>query len=103
LITAHSNVTETVTRASCVVRWEGDNLADIIKFFGNIPVLVEIVEERVRISMRSSCGFTLESDAVELDLFLREGDGLAYTASGIDVIWGLVYADERPKGDDTIH
>ena len=103
MITGHYSVTETVCRASSVVRWEGDNLEDIITFLGKIPARLEIVDERLRITVRSGCGFTLESNAVELDIFLREGDGLTYTPVGISVIRELVYSDERPSEHETIH
>ena len=96
-------MTETVTRASCVVRWEGDNLADIIKFFGNIPVRLEVLDGQLRLIVRPTDGITLEGGATELDIFLREGDGLAYIHGGIDVIRELMYSDERPKHGDTIH
>ncbi len=87
----------------CVVRWEGDNIAAIIKFFGTIPVRLEVLDGQLRLIVRPTAGITLEAGATELDIFLREGDGLAYIHGGIDVIRELVYADERPKHDDTIH
>ena len=103
MITAHPDVTETVCRAPSVVRWEGDNLGDVITFLGKIPARLEIVDERLRITVRSGCGFTLESNAVELDIFLREGDGLTYTPVGISVIRELVYSDERPRPNEKLH
>ena len=94
---------QAVSRIDGVVRWEGDNLADIIKFLGKIPVRLENLDGQLRLIVRPTDGITLEGGATELDIFLREGDGLAYIHGGIDVIRELVYADERPKHDDTIH
>ncbi len=103
MIPGHSNVTETVSRAPCVVRWEGDNIADIIKFLGNIPAGLEKQSECLRVRIRAVNGLTLEDGAIELDLFLRDGDGLTYTPGGISVIRELVYSDERPGPNDKLH
>ena len=94
---------ETVTRAPCVVRWEGDNIADIIKFLGNIPARFEKKGGRLRLMLRASEGISLPDGAVELDLFLNDGDGLTYTTGGINVIRGLVYSDERVGPNDQLH
>ncbi len=94
---------ETVTRAPCVVRWEGDNIADIIKFLGNIPARFERQGGRLRLMLRATDGISLENGAIELDLFLRAGDGLTYTPGGISVIRELVYSDERAGADEWVH
>ena len=96
-------MTETVSRAPCVVRWEGDNIADIIKFLGKIPVRFERQGGRLRLMIRACDGLSLEGGAIELDLFLRDGDGLTYTSGGISVIRDLVYSDERPGPSDLLH
>ncbi len=96
-------MTETVSRAPCVVRWEGDNLSDVVKFLGNIPARLEVLNGRLRINILSGLGFSLESGAVELILFLKDGDGLTYTPGGISVIRDLVYSDERPGLNDYVH
>ncbi len=96
-------MTETVSRAPCVVRWEGDNIADIIKFLGNIPARFERQNEVLRLMLRARDGISLENGAIELDLFLRDGDGLTYTPGGISVIRELVYSDERAGPNDLLH
>ncbi len=96
-------MTETVSRAPCVVRWEGDNIADIVKFLGNIPVRLEHQHGNLMLVIHAVDGMSLESGATELILVLRDGDGLTYTPGGISVIRGLVYSDERAGPNDYLH
>ncbi len=103
MIPNHSNVTETVSRAPCVVRWEGDNIADIVKFLGNIPVRLENQDGSLMVVIQAIDGISLESGGTELSLVLRDGDGLTYTTGGISVIRDLVYSDERPGPSDYVH
>ena len=53
--------------------------------------------------LRACDGLSLEGGAIELDLFLRDGDGLTYTPGGISVIRGLVYSDERAGPNELLH
>ena len=96
-------MTETVSRAPCVVRWEGDNIADIVKFLGNIPARLENQNGNLMLVIHAVDGVCLENGGTELSLVLRDGDGLTYTPGGISVIRDLVYSDERPGLNDYVH
>ena len=96
-------MTETVSRAPCVVRWEGDNIADIVKFLGNIPARLENQGGNLMLVIQAIEGVCLENGGTELSLVLRDGDGLTYTTGGINVIRGLVYSDERAGPNDLLH
>lgn len=92
-----------ITRVDSVIRWEGNNISDFVKFMGDIPVKFEISGTGLHIKVLAGEGIQLRDAAVILEIFLRDGDGLLRDGHMLGVARDIVYKDERAGPEDKIH
>ena len=65
-------------------------------FLKDIPALIEVSDGRLDIKVYAVDGITLENNAVALEIFLRDGDGLMRDGDLLGVARNIVYKDEEP-------